>query len=189
LRFKIKRRLLYVGIGAAVFLAAYSGGAYYPLTQEESSEVREQFADLIEDIDQYGIFVNNFWISLVMFIPGVGAVFGGLIGFQTGIAYSAIVDVTPELSIVPPQTIFIIPHGAMELFVYGMAMSRSGILIYRLAKDKPWRVDQRRNFYDNSLIPTFIEIGIAAAVLFAAAVLEWALIEFAGGLDTDALRL
>jgi hypothetical protein len=187
LRFKIKRRLAYLGIGAAAFLAVYSGGAAFPLTEEESAMVREQFAELVEDIDQYGIFLNNFWISMVMFVPGLGAAFGAFVGFQTGIAYSAIVDVTPELAIVPPQTIFLIPHGAMELFVYGMAMSRSGILMYRLAKDKPWRPGQGRPFYHASLVPTFIEMGIAAGVLFAAALVEWAFIEMFGGIDTASL--
>ena len=170
-----------------MFLAAFSVGAAYPLSKEESTELREQFSKLVEDIDQYGIFLNNFWISLVMFVPGLGALFGGIVGFQTGLAYGAIVDVTPELSIVPPQTIFIIPHGAMELFVYAVAMTRSAILTIRIAKDKPWRPGQGRPFFHGSLVPTFIEVGIAAAVLFAAALIEWAFIQMYGGVDTSLL--
>lgn len=187
LRFKLKRRVLYIAIGAVVFLAAYTAGTAYPLSEEESTEIRKQFSDLVQDIDQYGIFVNNFWISLVMFVPGLGVVFGGIVGYQTGLAYGSIVDVTPELSAVPPQIIFIIPHGAMELFVYAMAISRSFILTVRIVKDKPWQPEQRHPFFHNSLIPTFIEMGIAAAVLFAAALVEWAFIEMFGGVDTSLL--
>ena len=56
----------------------------------------------------------------------------------------------------------------MEVFAYGLAMSRSGMLIYQLAKKKPWR---------EYAIHTLIEIGIVVVVLFAGAVIEWQLIE------------
>ena len=187
LRFNLKRRFLYVGIASAVFLALYSAGAYFPLSEEESAMVREQFAEQIEGIDAMGIFVNNLRIALVMFIPAAGAGFGGFVGFATGTVYSAIVDVTPQLKGLPPQLVFITPFGIMELFIYAMAMSRSGMLIARLAKDKPWRPQQRRAFYEDSFKPTFIELGIAVGVLFAAAIIEWELIQLFGGLDTAGL--
>lgn len=188
LRFSFKRRLLYIGIGAVVFLAAYSGGAAFPLSEEEAAMVRDQFADQIEGIDMYGIFFNNFRISMAMFIPAAGAGTGAFVGFATGTVYSAIAEQTPGLANIPPLLIFITPFGIMELFVYAMAMSRSGILIVRIVKDKPWRVDQRRPFYQDTLKPTFIELGIAAAVLFAAAVIEWEIIELLGGLDSTLLE-
>ena len=188
MRFNLKRRLLYLGIGAAVFLAAYSGGAAIPLSEEEAAMVREQFADQLEGIDEYGIFINNVRIALAMFIPAAGAGTGAFVGFATGTVYSAIAEQTPALQGIPPLLIFVTPFGIMELFVYAMAMSRSGILIVRLVKDKPWRVDQRRPFLQNTLKPTLIEIGIAAAVLFAAAIIEWQIIEMLGGLDSTVLQ-
>lgn len=187
LRFKFKRRLIYVAIGAAAFLIAYSVGAAIPLSEEEAAEVRKQFAEQIEGIDQNGIFLNNFKISLVMFIPAVGIGFGELAGFGTGAVFSAIGAANPMLDNIPPLAILITPFGVMEVFIYGLAMSRSGLLVVRLVKDKPWRAGAGRPFYENQLIPTFIEIGIAAAVLFAAAVIEWQLIELLGGLDTAVL--
>ncbi len=187
LRFRLKRRLLYLAIAAAVFLASYSAGAALPLSNDEASEVRKQFQDQIEGIDQYGIFLNNFKISLVMFVPALGAGFGGFVGFATGTVYSAISGTTPELTGIPPLTVFLTPFGIMELFVYAMAMSRSGMLVIRLAKDKPWRQGQQKTFVNESLKPTFIELGIALAVLFVAAIIEWELIQLFGGLDTTAL--
>lgn len=188
MRFNFKRRLLYLGIGAAVFLGAYSAGAAFPLSEEEAAMVRDQFADQIEGIDQYGIFFNNLRISLAMFIPAAGAGTGAFVGFATGTVYSAIAEQTPGLANIPPLFIFVTPFGIMELFVYAMAISRSGILIVRIAKDKPWRADQRRPFYQNTLKPTFIELGIAAAVLFAAAIIEWEIIELLGGLDNTLIQ-
>ncbi len=187
LRFRIKRRLMYVGIGAAAFLIAYSIGAAIPMSEEEAAEVRKQFAEQIDGIDQNGIFLNNFRISLIMFIPAVGIGFGELAGFGTGAVFSAIAATNPMLDGIPPLAILITPFGIMEVFIYGLAMSRSGLLIVRLVKDKPWRSGAGRPFYESQLIPTFIEIGIAAAVLFAAAVIEWWIIELLGGLDSAVL--
>jgi hypothetical protein len=62
----------------------------------------------------------------------------------------------------------------MEVFAYGLAMSRSGMIIYQLVKKKPWR---------EYVIPTLIEIGIVIVVLFTAAIIEWQLIEQFGRLN------
>jgi hypothetical protein len=64
----------------------------------------------------------------------------------------------------------------MEVFAYGLAMSRSGMLIYHLVKKKPWR---------EYAVPTLIELGIVAVVLLAAAVIEWQMIQQLGGLDSS----
>jgi hypothetical protein len=62
----------------------------------------------------------------------------------------------------------------MEVFAYGLAMSRSGMIIYQLVKKKPLR---------EYLTPTLIEIGIVVVVLFTAAIIEWQLIEQFGRLN------
>lgn len=177
LRFKIsKRRLLYLAFGVAAFLIAYSAGATVPMSDEEAEELRKQFSDQIEGIDQYGIFFNNIRIALGMFIPAFGVGLGLFSGFATGTVFSALASSDPLLSEAPPLLIFLTPFGAMELFIYGLAMSRSGMLIYQLVKKKPWR---------DYAAPTLVELGVAAAVLFAAALIEWWFIEQLGGLDTS----
>lgn len=175
MRFKIgKQRLLYLAFGIAAFLIAYSAGAAVPLSDEEAKEVREQFAEQIEGIDETGIFINNVRIALGMFIPGLGAGLGLFSGFATGSVFAALANSSPALEGIPPLLIFLTPFGAMELFTYGLAMSRSGMLVYYLVKKRPWR---------DYAVPTLIELGIAAAVLLAAAVIEWQIIEQLGGLD------
>jgi len=175
LRFKIgKQRLLYLAFGIAAFLFAYSAGAAVPLSDEEAREVREQFAEQIEGIDEVGIFINNVRIALGMFVPGLGVGLGLFTGFATGSVFAALANSSPALEGVPPLLIFLTPFGAMELFTYGLAMSRSGMLVYYFIKKRPWR---------DYAVPTLIELGIAAAVLFAAAVIEWQIIEQLGGLD------
>ena len=187
LRFSIsKRRLLYLAFGVVAFLIAYSVGASLQLTDEESRDLSDQFAERIAGIDEFGIFLNNLWIALAMFIPALGAGFGVFAGFSTGAVFTAISE-SQGLGDISPLLIFITPFGVMELFVYGLAMSRSGILIVRLVREKPWRAGYGRLFYEKTLVPTFIELGIVVVVLFAAALIEWWFIEQFGGLDSNLL--
>ena len=176
MRFEIRRRALYVAIGAAVFFAAYSAGAAVQMTPEEASQVREEFSDQIADIDQNGIFLNNIRIALGMFVPGLGVGIGAFSGYATGSVFSAIAENEPALAGVPPQVILLTPFGIMEVFTYGLAMSRSGLLVYQFVKKKNWR---------EYAVPTLIELGIAAAVLFAGAVVEWWMIQEFGGLNLE----
>src|SRR5687767_11412727 len=93
LRFKIsRRRLLYLAFGIAAFLIAYSAGAALPLSDEEAREVREQFSEQIEGIDETGIFINNVRIALGMFIPGLGVGLGLFSGFATGSVFAALAN-------------------------------------------------------------------------------------------------
>jgi uncharacterized membrane protein SpoIIM required for sporulation len=177
LRFEInKRRLIYLAFGVAAFLSAYSTGAALPMSQEEAQTLTQEFSKQIEGIDQNGIFLNNLRITLVMFVPAVGSAFGTFSGFATGSIFGALASSSPMLVKVPPLALLITPFGIMEVFAYGLAMSRSMMLIYYLLKRMPWR---------KYTIPTLIELGIATGVLFVASVIEWQMIEQLGGLDAS----
>jgi hypothetical protein len=172
LQFKIsKHRLIYLAFGAVIFLIAYSGGAALPMSEQEAETLIREFSRQIGNIDQNGIFLNNIRITLIMFIPAVGSAFGAFSGFATGSIFSALASSTPLLREVSPLAILMTPFGIMEVFVYGLAMSRSAMLIYYLLKRMPWR---------KYLVPTLIELGIATGVLFIAAVVEWQMIERLG---------
>ena len=178
LRVKIKRRLLYLAFGAAAFLIAYSVGAAIPLTDQDSQEVRKQFSEQVGSIDQNGIFFNNVKIALVMFIPALGVAIGIFSGFSTGTVFSALVNSSAALKGIPPLAILLTPFGIMEVFSYGLAMSRGGMLVYQLLKKKPWQ---------EYTMPTLIELGIVVAVLFAAAMIEWQMIQQLGGIKTSTI--
>ncbi|MDQ4050119.1 MAG: stage II sporulation protein M [Thermoproteota archaeon] len=176
MQFKInKHRLIYLAFGAATFLIAYSVGSALPLSEQESEMLIQEFSRQIGNIDQNGIFLNNIRLTLIMFIPAVGSAFGAFSGFGTGLVFNALASSTPMLREVSPLAILMTPFGIMEVFVYGLAISRSAMLIYFLLKRIPW---------SKYLIPTLIEVGIATVVLFIAAVVEWQMIERLGGLDS-----
>jgi uncharacterized membrane protein SpoIIM required for sporulation len=167
LHFDIKWRLFYLTIGMVVFIIAYSIGAATDLNRTEAENLRQQFNEQVKDIDQSGIFMNNLRISLGMFIPALGIGLGIFSGFSTGLIFNVIAESSPLLNNISPLVILITPFGIMEVFAYGLAMSRSGMLIYQLVKKKQLR---------EHIIPSIIEIVIVIAVLLIGATIEWQMV-------------
>jgi hypothetical protein len=160
-----------MALGMIAFLIAYSAGAAVHMGKQQTADLRQHFAQQIRGIDQNGIFINNAKIALGMFVPAAGIGLGVISGFYTGMIFTAIAQ-TSTLNNVPPLIILITPFGIMEVFAYGIAISRSGILIYQLVKKKPWR---------EYAIPILIEVGIVILVLLVGAVIEWQIItQFSG---------
>ena len=147
-----------------LFSVTYQIGSMSQVSEEEANTFMSEFEKLVTDIDAVGIFLHNSSVSLPMFIPGFGVVWGLFSAWSTGFAFSAIVLITPELAKVPPLTIlFLSPFGIMELTAYSIATSRSFMLIRAISKK-------------TSLIPflkqTIIEIGIVVGLLLAGGFLE-----------------
>lgn len=170
--YNFKRRILSLVVGIIVFLIFFTIGTSITFDESTSQELKEQFQNKIENIDSIGIFFNNFLISILMFIPGIGIAFGLFSGFSTG---NIFVIITRDLPIqIPPLFVFLTIFGIMELVSYGIAISRSYLLLINIMK--------RTNIKDN-LIYTGIEIGIVSIILFISANIEWDLIQQSGGLD------
>jgi uncharacterized membrane protein SpoIIM required for sporulation len=168
LYFSVKRRLLYLAIGIVVFMIAFSTGAAINMSKKEAEDLKGQLTKQIIDIDQNGIFINNIKVALGMFIPAVGTAIGISSGFSTGMVFSAMAKTSPILNNIPPLIILFTPFGIMEVFAYGLAMSRSGLLIYQLVKKKSWK---------EYAIPMIVEVGIVVVILFVGAIIEWDLIQ------------
>ena len=168
LYFNAKRRLIYLAIGTLAFMIAFSAGAEINLSEKEAEDLKGQLTKQIVNIDQNGIFINNVKVALGMFIPAIGTAIGISSGFSTGMVFSAMAKTSPILTSVPPLIILFTPFGIMEVFAYGLAMSRSGLLIYQLVKKKSWK---------EYAIPLIVEIGIVVVILFVGAIIEWDLIQ------------
>ncbi len=165
--FKIRIITFFVFMG--LFSAAFQIGSMSEVSKEEATIFMFEFEKLVKDIDAIGIFLHNSTISLPMFIPGFGVVWGLFSAWSTGFAFSAIVTVTPEIAKIPPLAIlFLSPFGIMELTAYSIATSRSFILIkavYRKSNLIPF------------LKPTIMEIGIVIGLLLAGGFLEYYMIK------------
>ncbi|MBS3926427.1 MAG: stage II sporulation protein M [Nitrosarchaeum sp.] len=152
-----------------LFAVVFQIGSMTIVNEEEATTFMSEFEKLVKDIDAMGIFLHNTTISLPMFIPGFGVVWGLFSAWSTGFAFSAIVSISPELAKIPPLTIlFLSPFGIMELTAYSIATSRSFILIKAVYK--------KSNLIP-FLKPTILEIGIVVGLLLAGGYLEYYMIK------------
>ena len=147
-----------------IFTAAFQLGSMSQVSEDEANIFMEEFDKLVKDIDAIGIFAHNTTISLPMFIPGFGVVWGLFSAWSTGFAFAAIVSITPQLEEIHPLTIlYLSPFGLMELCAYSLATSRSFILIREITK---------KTNLTPFLKPTIIEIAIVVGLLLAGGFLE-----------------
>jgi len=152
-----------------LFAAAYQIGSMSTISEEEATIFMSEFEKLVKDIDAMGIFLHNSTISLPMFIPGFGVIWGLFSAWSTGFAFSAIVSISPELAKIPPLAIlFLSPFGIMELTAYSIATSRSFILI---------KAVYRKSNLIMFLKPTIMEIGIVIGLLLGGGYLEYYMIK------------
>ena len=166
-----KIRIITFFVFMGLFAATYQIGSMSQVSEEEAKIFMSEFEKLVTDIDAIGIFLHNSSVSLPMFIPGFGVVWGLFSAWSTGFAFSTIVLITPELAKVPPLAIlFLSPFGIMELTAYSIATSRSFMLIRAISK--------KTNLIQ-FLKPTVIEIGIVIGLLLAGGYLEDFMIKLA----------
>ena len=153
----------------AIFSAVFAISAEANLPEEEVEMIMEEFESMVEGIDAFGIFLHNTALSLPMFIPGFGIIWGMFSAFSTGIAFAAIKSMNPLLEQIPAlSSLFMTPFGLMEVAAYSIAMSRSYMLIHKIIKKVSIRSD----------IPvTLVEIIIVVSLLLVGAYVEWYMIE------------
>jgi hypothetical protein len=162
-------RILLFFILMAIFSAVFAISAETTLPEEEVEMIMEEFESMVEGIDAFGIFVHNTALSLPMFIPGFGIIWGMFSAFSTGIAFAAIKSMNPLLEQIPALSIlFMTPFGLMEVAAYSIAMSRSYIFIHKIIKKVPIRSDIR---------VTLVEIIIVVGLLLIGAYVEYYMIE------------
>ena len=147
-----------------LFTTSYYIGSQTEVSQEDAEAFMEEFDELIEDIDGIGIFLHNSLIALSMFIPGVGVGWGLFSAFQTGLAFSAIALLSPEIAEIHPLALlYASPFGIMELVAYSLGISRSYLLIYKMIKKISIKPDYKI---------IVIEVGIVLGLLLAGGFLE-----------------
>jgi hypothetical protein len=163
------QRIIVFFIFIGLFSASYMLGSQMEISQEDAELFMEEFEELIEDIDGFGIFSHNSLIALVMFVPGAGVGWGLFSAFQTGQAFAAIALLSPEIAGLHPLTLlYLSPFGLMELIAYSLGISRSYLLIHKIIKKISIKPDYKI---------TAIEIGIVLGLLLVGGFLEAYLIE------------
>ena len=162
-----KKRLVFFFIAMIFFLSIFYLGFSFKMDESMSKELSKNFINQVSNMDEFGIFLNNLKIALVMFIPVIGLVMGTISGFSTGLVFNSIMNLS-DVTYSNPLVIFLTPFGILELVSYGLAISRGCILIFELLKKK---------FTKKSLFYLLIEVALVSGMLFVGAIIEWMMIE------------
>jgi uncharacterized membrane protein SpoIIM required for sporulation len=169
-----KRKRIYFTI--LVFVVAFIVtviGSYIPLNHQEAQTISSSLNSTLNSHKSNGslteyIFINNFSICLLMFVPVIGPVIGFIILGNTGLALGAIASVQGYPVWVGILSLVITPVFWLEFTAYSTAMAESIWLTRRLMQRR-WR----------ELKNTAILIGICAAILVVGAVVEvWLITAF-----------
>ena len=168
---KYKKRIILLFVCMGIFSLVYQISAAIPPNEDEAISFIEEFSESMNQMDGFDIFLHNTTVTLPMFIPGAGFVWGLYSAWETGFAFASIVSMNPFLANIPPLTIlYISPFGLMELVAYSIAISRSIILVTATIQKK---------IYSTLFKATTIEVGIVIGLLFFGGQLERYLLDLA----------
>lgn len=167
----IKNRLIFiVVITVALYCLLYIASTV-PFSSEEVASLLEEAEKILRQrYTILDIFINNFLISLIMFVPVAGPIIGGYVIYTTGRLIGALSLSTGIPSILLISMTIITFYGFIEFLAYGTAFTESMILTYSMFKRKT-RIELKW---------LIISISATAVLLLIAAVLEYMLIQFFG---------
>jgi hypothetical protein len=143
-----------------------TAGSLLPINAKDAQKLSANLNQTVSQnrasgtLPQY-IFINNFGISLRMFIPILGPVIGFVILTNTGYALGAIAQVQGVSPLMAISSLVLTPVFWLEFTAYSIAIAESVWLIRRLVQQK-W----------GELKVTLILIGACAGLLAIGAVVE-----------------
>ncbi len=170
-----KRKRIYLFVFLFVVAVALTViGSYLPISHSDAQTISQNLNDTLKQhradntLPEY-IFINNFSICLLMFVPVAGAVLGCIILFDTGVALGAIASIQGYPVWFGFLNLIVTPVFWLEFTAYSIAMAESIWLTRRLMQHR-WM----------ELKNTAILIGICAGLLIVGAFVEAWLIGLGG---------
>jgi len=177
-----KRKRIYSTLFVLILaVVATLAGMLVPLSPEEAQMISDQLNRTITENTAQGtlistIFLNNFSLCLLMFIPLAGLAIGLFILFSTGMAFRAVFDMqaasgissaTPEIQISTALLVLVLVAATflLEYVSYAIGMTES-VWLFRRLLHRRW----------SELKNALKLIGLVALLLIIGALVEtWAL--------------
>lgn len=162
---KMKRIYFIIFIFIVAFIVTVIG-SFVPLNHSDAQSISNGLNQTLtqhkadNSLTQY-IFLNNFEICLLMFVPLIGPILGMFILFDTGVALGAIAQIQGYPVGLGLLSLVLTPVFWLEFAAYSTAMAESIWLTRRLLQ-KRWL----------ELKNTAVLIGICAAILIVGAIVE-----------------
>jgi len=161
-------------------------GSFIPVPPAEAKMISDQLNQTLNEnrasntLTQY-IFINNFSICLLMFIPVLGFAAGMFILFETGLALGAIAATQGYPVYLGLISLAITPVFWIEFAAYSLAMAESIWLFRRFIQAASSKEPHHwRNIFGRELKWTAIFIGGCAGLLALGAFVETWLINVLG---------
>jgi len=111
-------------------------GFYAP--PEDAQQLASEIKNLAATTTWLDIFINNFRLTLITFIPGFGIFFAVFVQFSTGYAFGAVAQTLYETHHVNNLQITLLslvtPVGILEYSAYILALAESITLVYSIYK-------------------------------------------------------
>ena len=173
-----RKRIYSTGFILLLAVLATIAGTLVPISQQDAQVISDQLNQTVTQGTSGGtlipdIFINNFSLCLLMFIPLAGLGIGLFILFSTGMAFRAVFEIQAANGLSGASTSNINPSTAilglvligavflLEYVSYTIAMTES-VWLFRRIMQKRW----------SELKITAAVIGIVALLLIIGAIVE-----------------
>lgn len=170
--FDIRRRGVWILAFFVAFIILMALAAAIPVNPTDARTTTEELQNQLKYIATVDlIFGHNFFLTLIMLIPFIGPIFGGISAFSTGIVIADIAFVNNVNAELLLASLFTAPHTWLELFAYALAMSQSVFVSIAIVRGR----------FRQELVRTCVIMAICALTLVVAAFFEVILIALRSG--------
>ena len=161
-------RLKSAAIVTVLLFALLAAGSIFPLGSEEAEELTKKIQEMDGENLEMQIFLNNFLITAVGYIPFIGPCIVGYAIFHTGRYLGWLSAQTGIPAIFSIFFTVVTVYGVLELMGYGLATAESLTISYQILR--------ARHLLKKEVKFLLIAVALSAALLLAAAFIEGALI-------------
>jgi hypothetical protein len=161
------RRIMTIIITFIFAIIITAAGTLMPIEETEAKDISNELNQTVNLLITNNlllpyIFGNNFMLTLIMFVPVAGLIFGGYVLYSTGFVIAADAVAKGYNPILVFLFLFLTPILWLEFMAYSTAMAESLWLARRL-----W---QRRGKHE--IINACKFISVCAVILLVSAVIE-----------------
>jgi hypothetical protein len=166
-----RKRIISIIITFIILLAITTAGTLAVINEQDANQTNDEMNQEVNTLKDKGlllqfIFGNNFMISLIMFVPFVGPLFGAYVLYNTGAVIAAIATAQDFPSTLSFFALFLTPIAWLEYLAYSIGIAESVWLIRRILQHGG----------KHELVNASKFISICAVLLFVSAAIETMLI-------------
>lgn len=167
----LNKRMLTIAVVFAVIVVITGLAMLTPMDNKEAADLNNQVNQTVQSLQEHDtllqdIYGNNFFLTMLMFIPFIGPFIGSFIFYNTGVVLEAEAiaqGYSPSLVFV---SLFINPIFWLEFTAYSIAIASSIWLSARLLQKG----------FTHEITNTAKFMSVCAVILLIGAVVETALI-------------